>query len=137
MSLTISKVQYYYSSVKDEPGEAYKLLSILEKAGVNLLAFTAIPIGVINTQFTLFPEDEEKLIRVAKEKSITIHGPISALYIYGDDKIGALTQIHETLFETGVNVEASTAVTDGKGGFGYIIYLRTEHFNKACLALNI
>jgi hypothetical protein len=28
-------------------------------------------------------------------------------------------------------------VSDGKGGFGYIIYLRTEQFNTATAALGV
>ena len=32
---------------------------------------------------------------------------------------------------------ASTGVTDGRGGFGYVIYVRPEHFQSAASALQV
>ena len=42
MPYRIRRVEYYYTTVEDQPGEAYKLLSRLASLGVNLLAFTAV-----------------------------------------------------------------------------------------------
>lgn len=85
----------------------------------------------------MFPEDPDKLIAEAKNASINIQGPVPALLVQGDDELGVLTDIHKKLLDAGVNVVASTAVTDGKGGFGYVIYLRTEQFNYALAALEL
>lgn len=137
MATKTKKVEYYYCNVKDQPGESYKLLVMLAEVGVNLLAFTAVPSGLLNTQFTLFPEDPQKLKIESQKAGLTIHGPIPALLVQGDDQIGVLTEIHKKLFDNGINVVASNAVTDGKGGFGYVIYLRTEEFEKAADILNI
>lgn len=137
MATKVKKTEYFYCNVQDQPGEAYKLLNLLSDVGVNLLAFTAVPSGLLNTQFTLFPEDPDKLIAEAKNASINIQGPVPALLVQGDDELGVLTDIHKKLLDAGVNVVASTAVTDGKGGFGYVIYLRTEQFNYALAALEL
>jgi len=137
MANKIRKAEYFYCTVEDQPGESYKLLALLAEVGVNLLAFTAVPSGLLNTQFTLFPEDPDKLKTEAKKASLVIHGPVPALLVQGDNEIGVLTEIHKKLYDSGVNVVASTAVTDGKGGFGYIIYLRTEQINTATAALGI
>jgi hypothetical protein len=137
MANKIRKAEYFYCTVEDQPGESYKLLALLAEVGVNLLAFTAVPSGLLNTQFTLFPEDSNKLIAEAQKASLVIHGPVPALLVQGTDELGALTEIHKKLYDAGVNVVASNAVTDGKGGFGYIIYIRTEQFNTAKAALNI
>jgi predicted amino acid-binding ACT domain protein len=137
MATKTQKVEYYYCNVKDQPGESYKLLVMLAEVGVNLLAFTAVPSGLLNTQFTLFPEDPQKLKVESQKAGLAIHGPIPALLVQGDDQIGVLTDIHKKLFDNGINVVASNAVTDGKGGFGYVIYLRTEEFEKAADILNI
>lgn len=137
MGSKVRKVEYFYCTVQDQPGESYKLLSLLADVGVNLLAFTAVPSGLLNTQFTLFPEDSDKLKVEAKKASLSIHGPIPALLVQGDDELGALTEIHKKLYDYGVNVVASTAVTNGKGGFGYVIYVRTEQFNAAVAALDL
>ncbi len=137
MTNKVRKVDYFYCTVEDQPGEYYKLLTLLAEVGVNLLAFTAVPSGLLNTQFTLFPEDSDKLKVEAKKASLLIHGPVPALMVQGTDELGALTEVHKKLFDYGVNVVASTAVTDGKGGFGYIIYIRTEQFSKAMAALDL
>lgn len=137
MSISVKKVEYFYCTVQDQPGESYKLLTLLSDLGVNLLAFTAVPSGVMNTQFTLFPEDSNKLIIEAKNASLNIQGPIPAILVQGDDELGALTDIHKKLFDAGVNVAASTAVTDGKDGFGYVIYIRTEQYASALDALDL
>ena len=137
MANKVRKAEYFYCTVQDLPGESYKLLSLLAEVGVDLLAFTAVPSGLLNTQFTLFPEDPNKLIAEAKKASLNIHGPIPAILVQGDNELGVLTEIHKKLYDSGVNVVASTAVTDGKGGFGYVIYLRTEQFNSAIDALDL
>jgi hypothetical protein len=137
MAHTVRKVEYFYCTVQDQPGESYKLLALLADEGINLLAFTAVPSGLLNTQFTLFPEDSDKLKAEAKKASLVIHGPVPALLIQGDDELGVLTEVHKKLYDFGVNVVASTAVTDGKGGFGYVIYVRTEQFDAAVTALEL
>lgn len=137
MAAKTKKVEYFYCTVQDQPGESYKLLSLLADLGVNLLAFTAVPSGLLNTQFTLFPEDPQKLKTEAQKAGLVIHGPVPALLVQGDDQLGVLTDVHKKLFEAGVNVVSSSAVTDGKGGFGYIIYIRTEEFAKASDALGL
>ncbi|GBD87190.1 hypothetical protein BMS3Abin03_01117 [bacterium BMS3Abin03] len=137
MALDIRRADYYYTSVEDQPGEAYKLLSQLADIGVNLLAFTAIPVGPMRTQFTLFPEDSNKLIEAARKAGFTIDGPNPALLVQGDDELGALTGIHKKLYQAGVNVYASSGVTDGQGSFGYVLYIRPEEMNKAVSALEV
>ena len=137
MAHKVRKVDYFYCTVQDQPGESYKLLALLADEGVNLLAFTAVPSGLLNTQFTLFPEDSDKLKTEAKKASLVIHGPVPALLIQGDDELGVLTEVHKKLYDFGVNVVASTAVTDGKGGFGYVIYVRTEQFDTAVAAFEL
>ena len=43
MAFKIRRVDYFYTTVKDEPGEAYKVLSLLASLGINLVAVTAVP----------------------------------------------------------------------------------------------
>jgi hypothetical protein len=137
MAFKIRKIEYFYCSVVDQPGEAYKLLSELEKSGINLLAFTAIPIGPNRTQLQLFPENSVKLITEARRSNFTLDGPHRAFLVQGDDELGALTDIHQLLYKANVNVYASNGVTDGKGSFGYLIFVRPEEFDRAASALDV
>jgi hypothetical protein len=137
MALKIRRVDYFYCTVHDRPGEAYRLLSQLATGEVNLLAFNAIPVGPAHTQLTLFPESNEQLARAASKAGLDLTGPHPALLIQGDDELGALLDIHGRLYDAKVNVYASTGVTDGKGSYGYVIYVKPEEYEEAAQALGV
>jgi hypothetical protein len=54
MALDISKVEYSNITVESNAAEGFKLLSMFAGAGVNLLAFEAVPVESMRTQFSLF-----------------------------------------------------------------------------------
>jgi hypothetical protein len=137
MATTLQRVDYFYVTVRDLPGEAYKLLSILAELGVDLLAFTAIPIGPAYTQLAIFPADRGQFVDVARDAAIPIDGPHPALLARGDDRLGAFAEVHMKLFEANVNVYASSGVGDGSGKFGYLIYVRPEDYARAVEALGV
>ncbi|MHB8810674.1 MAG: hypothetical protein ACYC9M_11755 [Desulfobulbaceae bacterium] len=137
MPFTIRRVEYYYTLVKDKPGEAYKLLNLLAGTGVNQLAFSAIPVGPDSTQLAVFPEEPAKLVNEARQTGIHLDGPHHALLIQGDDDLGALAGIHQKLFEANINVFASSGVTDGGGSYGYLIYVKEDDFNRAAETLGL
>jgi hypothetical protein len=137
MACSVRRVEYFTTTVADQPGEAYRFLQTLADLGISLLAFTAVPIGPLYTQLTLFPEDTGKLAREAQSASLVLHGPHPALLVQGDDELGALAELHMRLSDAQVNVYASTGVADGRGSFGYIIYVRTEEFARATEALGL
>lgn len=137
MSAKISTVDYYYMTVPDKPGAACNVLFQLAAADVNLLAFSAVPIGPENTQLVLFPQNIESLARGAEKAGFVLSGPNRAFLIQGDDKLGALVSIHERLSDAGINVYASTGVSDGRGGFGYVMYVKSDRFDEAARVLNV
>ena len=137
MAFQIKPVNYFYTTVADRPGQGYTLLSTLAEIGINLLGFTAVPMGPQRTQLTLFPDNSDKLIDLALKSGMCLDGPHPALLVQGDDELGALAQIHEKLFAVNVNVFASSGVADGKGNYGYILYIRPEEFERAVQALQI
>lgn len=137
MAIEIQRVSYFYATVKDQPGEGYRILDMFAKAGVSLLAFNAVPVGPMRTQLMLFPKDAAKFQHAAKGASLDLEGPHPALLVQGDDEIGALIDVHERLFEARVNVYSTNGVTDGKGRFGYVIYIRPEDFDRAAEVLDV
>jgi hypothetical protein len=135
MAFTIRPVEYYYANVRDELGAACRVLELLAERGVNLLAFTAVPSGPALAQFALFPVDPGKLNSEARSANLPLDGPYHALLVQGDDELGALASVHERLVDAGVDVYASSGVTDGRGAFGYVVYVRENQFDKAVAAL--
>jgi hypothetical protein len=137
MAYTIRGVEYYYANVRDELGAAYRILAQLAELGVNLLAFTAVPSGPNLAQFALFPDDSSKLLAQARAANLPLDGPYHAVLVQGDDELGALASVHERLVKAGVDIFASSGVTDGRGAFGYVVYAREDQFQKMVEALEL
>jgi hypothetical protein len=137
MAFTIRPVEYYYANVRDELGAAYGVLSALAERGVNLLAFTAVPSGPELAQLALFPQDPNKLAAEGRAVGLPLDGPHHALLAQGDDELGALASVHGRLLEAGVDVYASSGVTDARGSFGYVVYVRADQFERAVAALGL
>ena len=137
MIFNIRKVCYFNITVEDRPGEAYKLLSALVDIGVNLLAFTAIPVGSSHTQLSLFPDDDCQMTDEAKKTGLILDGPHPALLVQGEDALGALSEIHQKLYQANVNIFASNGIADGKGNYSYLIYVRPDDYEVAARVLEI
>jgi hypothetical protein len=136
MAFTVRRIDYFYIMVKDSPEVGYEVLSGLAERGVNLAAITAVPFGPARTQLTVFPDDTASLQHAAQQADIALDGPHPALLVQGDDEVGALAKIHGKLLDANVHVAASTGVADGKGGYGYVIYVRPEEHERAAEALS-
>jgi len=136
MAFRIRRADYYYGTIEDLPERGAKVLADLAEGGVNLLAFSAVPSG-IRTELTLFPEDGSRLEAAARRAGLRLDGPHPALLVQGDDELGALARVHARLASADVAIFASTGVTDGRGAFGYVVYLRPTDIGRAESALGL
>ena len=137
MRHTVRPVEYFHATVHDKAGEAFKVLSSLADAGVNLLAFSASPVGATAAHMVLFPEDSDALVAYADRSGMVLNGPERALMVQGDDELGALAELHRQLADARINVFASSAVTGGEKRYGYVIHVRAEDFDAAARALGV
>ena len=137
MAYQIRRVDYFKATVKDQPGEAYRLLSQLADLGVNLVAVNMVPIGPMTTQVTLFPEDSHQFTHVAAQAKLALSGPQRALLIRGEDMLGSLVGIHAKLAAVKVNVFASSGVSDGQGHYCYLLNVRPEDYERAARTLEV
>ena len=137
MTAKIRRVECFDATVRDVPGEGYRVLSLLEDEGVNLLAFNAVPMGADETRLMLFAEETERLVHVAEEIGMELGASQRAFLVQGDDHLGALAEIHRRISDAEVNVFASWGVTDGEGHYGYVMWVRPERFEQAAAALGV
>ncbi|RMG45705.1 MAG: hypothetical protein D6718_06835 [Acidobacteria bacterium] len=135
MSVEVRRVDYYHVTVRDRPGAAFRLLSRLARDQVNLLAFGAAPAGPDCAQLTVFPDDSGRLAASAERAGLTLEGPHAALLVRGDDRLGALAELHRRLADAGINVYSSHGVSTGGGSFGYLLYLRPDDVERALAVL--
>lgn len=137
MTNSIRRIEYFYTTVEDRPGEAYRVLAGLADSGVDLVAMTAVPVGAMRTQLTLFPADPAQLRTIAGRIGMGLDGPYPSFLVQGDDEIGAVAGVLQRLADAGVNVYASSGVASGAGRFGYLLHVRSEDFERASQALGL
>ncbi len=130
-------VDCYYATVRDRPGEGGRLLEHISERGISLTAFTAIPTGADETQVCLVTDRPADLLAAAEDGGTRLTGPKKAFLIQGDDRIGTLHGYHQTLANAGVNVYSSGGVCDGRGRFGFMLWVESEDFEKAFDAFGI
>lgn len=136
MALEINKVEYYNIIVQGDIAEGSILLTTIADAGVDFLAYKAIPLDPNRTQFTLFPIDGSKMTNGAIKAGLKLEGPYSAIIITGDEKPGALAEIYRKLSQASVQVEESSGIAHVNGGYGVVLYLKQEDCDKAMAALS-
>jgi hypothetical protein len=135
MAETVRKIEYFYATVEDKPGEGRRLLEFLSAHGVNLISFTAFPVAGGRTQLDFVTEDPVLLQKAAGEAGFTLVGPKKALMIQGDERIGVLAEYHLQLANAGINVHAANGISDGRKRFGFILWVKREDYEKAAQIL--
>jgi hypothetical protein len=136
MALDIKLVDYYNATVYGDAAEGFKLLSVFADVGINLLAFKAVPDGLNQTRFTIFPDDSSKVSEGAENAGLEIDGPHSAILVKSDtDEPGECAMVHEKLAKAGVHVKESSGIADIKDSYGIVLYIEQEDCEKAITAL--
>jgi hypothetical protein len=131
----VRKVDYWYATVDDRPGEAGKVLEKVAAAKVNLLAFLAFPAGGGKSQVDLIPADPTAFEKAAKAAGIALSAKKRALLLTGADRVGAVAEATKRLAAKGINVTAATAVATQGGGYGLLIWVRQNQVDAAATAL--
>ena len=135
MTYQVRRAEYFYTTVTDEPGQALNLLTPLAE-GINLLAFTAVPVDptALNSRLSgRRRQDGER----GQEGAAAAGRPYAALLVHGKDALGALAAIHAKLHEANVDVYASSGLADGRGGYGYMIYVKGQDYDASLRALGV
>jgi hypothetical protein len=135
MTDRIRRIDYFYTQVPDSPGEAFRLLSSLKEAGVNLLAFSAFPAPGNKSQLDLAPENPEGLAQAARKAGITLSEKKQGFLIDGADRPGAVAEVLKRLADVKINVTAVDAVCTGGGRYGAILWVKPAALDAAAKAL--
>jgi hypothetical protein len=104
---------------------------------VNLIAFNAFPVGRERTQLVIYPLNPIWLGTFARHEGLQLQGPHHAFIVQGDDNLGALLSIHQKLCDAEINVSSSNGITDGSGGYRYILHVHPEDYERAKAALGV
>jgi hypothetical protein len=135
MPLDVQRVDYYNLTVEEHVAEGAAMLGTIVGAGVDFLAYKAVPLGAARTRFTLFPIDASKLMVGAAKAALAVDGPHPAVLVVGDERPGALADIYGRLARAGIAPEESSGIAHINGGYGVVLYLRPEDCDRATAAL--
>jgi hypothetical protein len=133
----IRRIDYYYASMPDKPGEAARVLSTLQHAGINLLGVSAFPHGARRSQLDLIPEDSAAFIRAARNMGLTLSKKHSGFLIQGEDRPGAIAEITSKLADAKVNITSVQAFCAGSARCGGMLWVKAADLRKAAKALGV
>ena len=137
MPAHIYSVDYYYTTVEDAPGQGCKFLEMLAQEDVNLLAFNAFPVGRDRTQLVIYPLNPTWLGDLARHQGLRLVGPHHAFMVHGDDELGALNEIHRKLCDEEINISSSNGISDGRGGYRYIMHVHPDDYERSLRVLGV
>jgi hypothetical protein len=137
MAESIRPVEYYYVVVPDKPGSGAAVLSALQAAGVNLLAYLGFPAGRGKSQLDLVPAEPTAFKLAARSAGLKLSRAKRCFLVDGDDRIGVVADLTRRLAEAKVNLTAACATAAGSGRFGMILWVKPASFAKASRVLGL
>ncbi len=108
MGHSIRRVTAAVMQVKDEVGALHEVLSVLDKAGINMLAIASQRMR--GTALMAIPENVNAVRELAADQGVHLTTR-QVFLIEGDDRVGALCDITRQLADAGVNIEDIAALS--------------------------
>ena len=133
----IRRIDYYYVTVPDKPGEGSRILTALRQAGVNLLGVSAFPHGARRSQLDLIPDDSAAFTKAAKAGGLILSKKKSGFLTQGEDRPGAVAEITQKLADAKVNITSVQAFCAGSGRYGGMLWVKQTDLRKAAKVLGI
>jgi hypothetical protein len=99
----VKRIDYYYTSVPDKPGEGARILAALRDGGVNLIGISAFPYAR-RSQIDLIPEDGAAFVEAAKAAGLKLSKKKSGFLITGRRPAGCHGRGGEELADAKINV---------------------------------
>jgi hypothetical protein len=133
----IRRIDYYYMSVADKPGEGARILAALQEAGVNLIGISAFPHGARRSQLDVIPEDSAAFAKAARTAGLKLSTKKSGFLIQGEDRPGAVADVMKRLAQSNINVISAQVFCAGSGRYGGMLWVKAPDLRKAAKALGI
>jgi hypothetical protein len=130
------RVDYWYVTVPDRPGEAMKVLKPLKDSNVNMLAQLAFPSGNGQTQLDLVPENVDAFRSTAAKAGLKLSDSKRAFHVQGSDRPGAVADTLSRLADASVNVTSYAASCAG-GSYGLIVWVSPADYERAARSLGV
>jgi len=133
----IRRIDYYYVTVPDKPGEVARVLAAIRGAGVNLLGVSAFPHGARKSQVDLILEDSGAFAQAAKSARLKLSKKKSGFLIQGEDRPGAVADLAGKLAQAKINITSVQAFCAGAGRYGGMLWVKAKDMRRASKALGL
>ena len=133
----IRRIDYYYVTVPDKPGEVARVLGALGGAEINLLGVSAFPHGARKSQVDLIPEHSGVLAQTAKSARLKLSKKKSGFLIQGEDRPGAVADVAGKLAQAKINITSVQAFCAGAGRYGGMLWVKAKDVQRASKALGL
>ncbi len=130
----VRRVEYFAVSVSNKPGEAARILTVLEEAGVNLMGFSGFPEGR-KAQLDFMPADVAAFKAAAKKAGLSIGPKKTCFVVQGEDWPGAVAALARVLAGAGINITAMQGASAGESRYGALLWVKPEDVRKAAKVL--
>jgi len=137
MADRIRRVPYFVMHVSNRPGECAKVLEVLKKNQINLLALSGFPQPGRGAQLDLVPANPAAFVKVARKAKWKVRAKKIGFVVQGKDRVGACAGFLGKLAAKKINVTAVEAVTAGAGRYGAIFWVKARDVQRARRALRI
>jgi hypothetical protein len=135
MADDVRAIAHYTLDIENKVGAGAKILGSL-RGSVNFIAIWGYATGSGRAKLELIPDDADAFAAAAKAAGLDAGTPVTAFYVKGDDRRGAIADTLGKLADANVGIEAAQAVSDGEGRFGGVIYVAAADVQKAAVALD-
>ena len=134
MRPSLRRVDSYSMEVPNRPGEAYRILQALDESGVQLVFFTAYPVGEGKALVDLVVEDPAKLRAAVEARHLPPVQHTPAFMISGPERLGGASEVLRRLADARINVHAASGTAQG-GAYGMVLWIPPADFDAAAKAL--
>jgi hypothetical protein len=131
----IRRIDYFYVTVSDKPGEGARVLAALQAAGVNLLGISAFPHGARRSQLDLIPEDSGAFAKAAKTARLKLSKKKSGFLIQGENRPGAVADLASRLAEANINITSVQVFCADSGRYGGMLWVKAPDLRKTAKTL--
>jgi hypothetical protein len=81
------------------------------------------------------PRNGAAFRKAMKRAGLRVSGKKTVFLIQGSDRVGAIHKVMDALGKAGINATAIDAVTDGKGHYGALLWVKAADVPKAAKVL--
>ena len=130
MPTCVKKVTAFKMTVDDRVGALADVAGQAANEGINFIGFVGYPTAPGKAELVGIPENPDKVRQVLPMSGMAVESS-EAIYITGDDQVGAMAGIAGKLAAAGINIRGATGMTV-EGKYAFWLYVAPEDVDKAC-----